>query len=350
MFHFLLLSFFTAPSFVFAVSSQHHSFQVQVLTQQKDVIWGFDFLSADEILFSERSGSLKILSMKNKTVQTIKETPSVWAKGQGGLLDVVIDPKNRNRVYLSFSEPIKDEAATAVGIGEIEGNTLKNFKKIFSAKEPTDKDIHFGSRLVLENDGSLFVSLGERNERDKAQDIEQDRGKIIRLNSKENYKAQVWSWGHRNPQGLTRNPETQELWEAEMGPRGGDELNRIEKGKNYGWPLVTYGKEYWGPSIGVTEKAGFQQPVEHWTPSISPSAIHFYIGDQFPKWKNNLFMATLSGQHLRRLKIENNKVVEQEVLLKDLDLRFRCVRTGLDGNLYFSTDDGKIGRLVLSKN
>lgn len=325
------------------------NFKMEVLTQQKDVIWGFDFPSKDDVLFSERSGTLKLFNLKTKVLTKITGVPQVWARGQGGLLDVHVDRVRRSRVFLTYSEPEKDGARTAVGVADFDGKQLKNFKKIFSSNVENNNEIHFGSRIVQTPEGYLFISLGDRNERDLAQDGNKHAGKIVRIKNDDSFKAEVWSSGHRNPQGLTYNPETKEIWEAEMGPRGGDELNLILKNQNYGWPSVTFGKEYWGPKIGVTEKAGFQQPVSYWVPSISPSAIHFYFGSAFPEWKGHLFMATLSGLHLRRLKIENGKVTEQEELLRDLGLRFRNVRTGPDDFIYFSTDDGKIARLVPSK-
>ena len=201
------------------------------------------------------------------------------------------------------------------------------------------------------------MAIGDREAREKVQKFDSVNGKIIRLNEdgtipKVNAQAksnhpEIWSYGHRNPEGLAIDPKTGDLWEAEMGPRGGDELNLIKPGVNYGWPVITYGREYSGPKIGEgTEKEGMEQPVAYWVPSISPSGIGFYEGNIFPKWKGDLFMATLSGLHLRRLTIQDQKVTNQEVMLKELGFRFRNVRQGPDGHLYFSTDNGIIAKIV----
>jgi glucose/arabinose dehydrogenase len=243
-------------------------------------------------------------------------------------------------------------------MGTLKGNVLTNYKKLFSGHAPNDNDIHYGSRIEFDLKGHLFLSMGERDERNKSQDLTYHQGKVLRFNMDGTVpqdnpfvkvagnKPEIWSYGHRNPQGLTRHPVTGELWEGEMGPRGGDEINLVQPGKNYGWPVITYGKEYWGPKIGATAKVGMEQPLVYWVPSISPSAISFYSGDKIPEWKNNLFVATLSGTHVRRLVIDGHKVGKQEELFAELDYRWRNVRTGPDGFLYLSTDEGRIGRIV----
>ncbi len=353
-----LTVFFTQPAL--ALESEGQPFTFEVLTEQKDVIWGFDFLPDGRVIFTERKGAIKILDPKTKAVTVVSGAPAVWANGQGGLLDIRVHPKDPNRIYLSFSQPVgKKNATTALAVGTLSGLNLKEVKVLLSGKEPSDEDIHFGSRIEFDGKGHLFATMGERNARPNAQSLSFHTGKIVRLNEdgsvpkdnpfvgKKDALPEIWSLGHRSNQGLAMNFATGDLWEAEMGPRGGDELNLIKPGANYGWAVVTYGREYWGPKIGEgTSKKGMEDPIAYWVPSISPSAIAFYTGDKFPKWKGNLFVATLSGQHLRRLVLENQKVVKQEELLKDKDLRFRNVRTGPDGNLYVSTDDGKIARLV----
>lgn len=334
-------------------------FQFEVLTQQKDVVWGFDFLNDDQLIFTERNGTLRLLNIKTRIVTEIKGAPTVKASGQGGLLDVRVHPTQKSKIYITYSEPVKDAATTALGIATLDGDTLSNFKKIFSAYEPSNTMAHFGSRIEFDGKGHLWISLGERDQRDRAQDLNYHNGKIIRLKEDgsipsdnpftkiKTARAEIWSYGHRNPQGLVRNSKTEELWETEFGPQGGDELNLIKAGVNYGWPVVTYGREYDGPKIGKgTSLKGMEQPITHWVPSISPSALTIYTGDLFPKWTGNIFIGTLSGLHLRRLKLDGKRVVEQDELLKDLKLRIRNVRTGPDGSLYLSTDDGKIARLV----
>jgi glucose/arabinose dehydrogenase len=341
--------------------SEGQKFSMEVLTEQKDVIWGFDFLPDGRIVFTEVRGQVKLLDPGKKSVQTVTGIPQAVRQGQGGMLDVRAHPdfaKNA-QIYLTYSEAVDGKMTTTLGRGRLEGTELKDYRKLFSAFEPSGNEIHFGSRIEFDGAGHLFMSFGDRNERDKAQDLRYHNGKILRLNedgtapadnpyAKEPAaKPEIWSYGHRNPQGLAKHPITGELWSAEYGPRGGDEINLIHAGANYGWPVITYGREYWGPKIGEgTEKPGMEQPVVHWAPSISPSGIGFYTGDTFPKWKGDLFVAALSGQHLRRLVLENGKVVKQEPLFGDLGWRFREVRQGPDGLLYFSTDEGKLGRLI----
>lgn len=345
-----------------SVTAYAQKFQYEVLTQRKDVIWGFDFLPDNRIIFTERSGTLGIFNPASKMVTLVSGAPEVWAKGQGGLLDIRVHPKNKNQIFMTYSLPLEKGATTALARAEIEGSSLKNFKVLFQAHEGNRNDIHFGSRIEFDDSGFIFITVGDRNERKHVQNLEYHTGKVLRLKEdgtipsdnpfakNKKAKPEIWAIGIRSPQGLAFHPTTKELWEVEMGPRGGDEINIIQKGANYGWPVVTFGREYYGPKIGEgTEKPGVTPPIAHWVPSISPSAMAFYTGDMFPEWKNNIFLANLSGQHLRRLVIKNNKVTEQQELLKDQNSRFRNVRTGPDGALYVSTDDGKIARLTRSK-
>lgn len=339
--------------------SAGQKFRLENLTQQSDVIWGFDFLPDGRIVFTERAGSLKILNPKDNSVTSIKGAPKVWANGQGGLLDVRVHPTKGSTLYLTYSEPLKGGATTALAMATLSGNELRDLKTLFSAHEPNSNRIHFGSRIEFDGKGHIFVSIGDRNDRPKVQDLSFHIGKVIRLKEdgtvpsdnpfvkQKGAKPEIWSLGHRSPQGLARHPETGDLWLSEMGPRGGDEINLIKRGANYGWPIVTYGREYYGPKIGKgTSQPGMEDPVAHWVPSISPSGTAFYNGDRFPAWKGNLFLGNLSGTHLRRLVLSGQKVKDQEVLLEDLGMRIRNVRAGPDGYLYLSTDDGKIARLV----
>jgi glucose/arabinose dehydrogenase len=340
-------------------SAKDHKFKVEVLTTQRDVIWGFDFIATDQIVFTERASALKVLNLKTKKATNISGAPAVFAKGQGGLLDVAVHPTEPNQIYLTYAAPAEGgTASTALGVGTIKDEKLMGFKQIFKATDANSNKIHFGSRVVFDGSGHLFLSIGDRNEREKAQSLNFHNGKILRLNldgtpAKENPFAsvkgalpEIWSLGHRNPQGLFFDSQSNTLWEAEFGPRGGDELNLIQAGSNYGWPIVTWGREYWGPSIGVKNKKGFVDPVTHWVPSISPSGMMVYRSTSFTKWAGNIFLTNLSGTHLRRLKLENNQVVEQEELLANKGIRFRQVKTGPDGAIYFSTDAGELARLI----
>lgn len=241
--------------------------------------------------------------------------------------------------------------------GIYQNKTVSDVKTLFSAKTNSDKREHFGSRLLFK-DNTIFMTIGDRGKRKHAQNLSYHNGKIIRLtmdgkpalgNPFENKKdalPEIWSLGHRNPQGIDLDPVTGELYSIEFGPRGGDELNIIKKSANYGWPVITYGKEYWGPSIGDTHKKGMEQPVIYWTPSISPSGMVFYNSDKYPPWKNSLFLAALGSQHLRRLEINKGKVTSEEILFSENKERVRHVRISPDGWLYYSTDSGKLKRVV----
>jgi glucose/arabinose dehydrogenase len=340
----------------FATAKESTGFKYEVLKRQPDVVWGFDFLSGSEMIFTERKGALRVLDLKTKKVRNIGGAPKVFAGGQGGLLDVRVGPEGK--IFLAYAKPVGGRATTALGVGRLKGDQLVDFKEIFAAAPVGESKIQFGSRIEFDDDGHLFISVGDRDERDSAQDLSTHLGKILRLTLEgraaegnpfikdKKARPEIWSYGHRNQEGLVRDRASGSLWSAEMGPRGGDELNLIEAGRNYGWPVITYGREYSGPKIGEgVKKAGMEQPVAYWVPSISPSGITIYTGSAFPAWKGDIFMANLSGQHLRRLVLKDKKVVRQEEMLKEENMRVRNVRTGPDGFLYLSTDDGKIARL-----
>lgn len=340
--------------------SEGQSFIVETLFEGKDVIWGFDFLNpndANEMIFTERDGKLRFLDLKTKKAQEITGAPKVFNQSQGGLLDVYIDHKT-NDIFLTYSEPVDKKATTSLMKGKLSADK-KSFlgTRIFQAQALESTGEHFGSRIAIDKDGFLFMGVGERNVRARAQDLNTHHGKILRLTKDGKAAAgnpfigikgalpEIWSYGHRNPQGLIIDLDGS-LLDAEFGPRGGDEVNLIEKGANYGWPVITYGKEYWGPSIGTKEKAGMKQPLYYWVPSISPSGMMMYKGSAFPKFNGNLFLATLAGSHLHRVVTDKNrKLLKEEKLLEDLEDRFRQVKTGPDGMIYLSTDSGKILRL-----
>lgn len=359
MFRSLLLLVMAALSqFSFAkdFESEKQKVKYEILTERKDIIWGFDFLKDGRMIFTERGGKLFLFDPKTKQVMGVKGVPAVHAKGQGGLLDVRVHPTN-SKIYLTYSEPNGKKSATALAVASLVGDSLVDFKKIYTAHEADSGDIHYGARIEFDGKGHVFIAIGDRNERKKVQDLSFSNGKVIRLKEdgtvptdnpfkKQGQRPEIFALGVRSPQGLALHPQTGVLWLAEMGPRGGDEINIIEAGKNYGWPDITHGREYYGPKIGDgTEKAGIEPAVVYWVPSISPSAMAFYTGDVFPAWKGDVFVACLSGKQLRRLKMDGKQVKAQEVLLEGVD-RFRNVRTGPDGFLYVSTDSGKLGRLV----
>lgn len=338
-------------------------YQVDIINTSLGRPWGMAQLPSGDFLITEKTGFINLVSKDGKTITKITGLPKVDSRGQGGLLDIAIDPDflTNKTVYWTFSEPYEKGNLTAVGKGVLSGNKIDNVKIIFRATPSYKGRLHYGSRLVFDKSENLFVSTGERSDletRPLAQDLKAYLGKILKIDKNgkpaagnpfignDNAQPEIFSYGHRNPQGLAINPATGDLWETEMGPRGGDEINLIQAGKNYGWPTITYGIEYSGKAInnGLTKQAGLEQPVYYWDPVISPSGITFYTGN-ITEWKNNLFIACLSGEKIDRIIIENNKVVGEERLLEDQHERFRDVFDGKDGNLYAITDSGKLYRI-----
>jgi len=304
------------------------------------------------LMVTLKSGTMEIHDKNGGLVKKITDLPEVIYAGQGGLLDVVFDPNfTSNRLmYWSYSEKYEGGAVTAVAKGKLNeaAGKVENVSVIFRATPATKGNLQFGSRLVFDKKGELYVSVGEKfapEIRVQAQSLSSYLGKVIKI--KTDGKPEIVSYGHRNPEGLDINPATGELWESEFGPHGGDEINLIRQGRNYGWPVITYGLEYSNDKVGdgIQQKAGMEQPVYYWDPVVSPSGICFYNGTGIPEWKNNLFVACLSGQHVDRLIIRNDRVVGEERLLADKKQRFRDVAYA-NNILYAITDDGDIYRIV----
>jgi glucose/arabinose dehydrogenase len=311
---------------------------------------------------TERPGRLRLVDERGTVSGPIQGVPRVAARGQGGLLDVALDPGfARNRlVYLSFSEPRPGGGAgTSVARGRLdpEGRALSNVEVVFRQEPAGSGGNHFGSRLVFDRTGHLFVTLGDRYDlKEGAQDPSNHVGKVVRIRpeggaapdnaGQPGWAPEVWSIGHRNVQAAALNPATGELWTVEHGARGGDEVNVPRRGRNYGWPTITYGRDYSGAKIGEgTAKAGLEQPLRYWDPSIAPSGLAFYTGDRFPAWRGDALVGALAGQMLVRLDIEGDRVVGEERMLEGLSERIRDVRQGPDGFLYLLTDDPK-GRVL----
>jgi aldose sugar dehydrogenase len=343
---------------------------VKVETFAKGVAspWGMAFLPDGRVIVTERPGRMRLVARDGRVSAPLGGVPAVAAGGQGGLLDVALSPDfvSSKLLFISYAEPRQTGgSATSVARARLElegdGGRLDDVRVIFRQQPATFGAMHFGSRLVFDRNGNLFVTLGERGERDKAQDLGTHYGKVVRIRpdgsvppdnpfvGKTGIQPEIWSYGHRNLQAAAIHPATGRLWTVEHGARGGDEVNIPLAGRNYGWPVITYGRDYSGLKIGEgTAKAGMEQPVYYWDPSIAPSGMAFYTGNLFPEWKGNLFVGALRGQALHRLVLGGERVVGEEVLLRDLGERIRDVRSGPDGALWLLTDNpaGRVLRLV----
>ncbi len=340
------------------VKTEAGTIQVNVIAEGLENVWGMAFLPDGSMLVNERAGRMRIVTADGKIGKPLTGLPEIVAQGQGGLLDVVIAPDfaTSKKIYFSYSEPGKGGNSTAVSSATLNGNALENVTRIFSQQPKVNSNNHFGSRLVWAPDGTLFITLGDRySEKDKAQTLDNHQGKVVRINAdgsvpKDNpfvktpgALPEIWSFGHRNMQGAAINPITKELWTGEHGPQGGDELNIDRAAKNYGWPVITYGENYGGGKIGEgTHKEGMEQPTYKWVPSIATAGFIFYTGDKFPKWKNNILLASLREQTLVRLVLDGDKIVKEERMLqKEIGQRLRSIVQGPDGLIYLATDEGK---------
>jgi glucose/arabinose dehydrogenase len=344
------------------------AFEVVVLATGLEHPWAVEPLPGGDLLITERAGRLRIVSAAGVVGPPIAGLPAVAARGQGGLLDVALGPSfdSDRTIYWSYSEPRQGGNATSVARGLLSADraSLDQVRVIFRALPTFDGSAHFGSRLVFGADGMLYVTLGERSDqsiRPQAQHLDSHMGKIVRIRpdgsvppdnpfvGNSDARPEIWSLGHRNVQAAALDAQGR-LWEIEHGAQGGDELNLVERGKNYGWPLVTYGEEYSGSPIrgSSTARSGFEQPVYYWDPVIAPSGAQFYSGDAFPAWRGNLFVGALREQRLVRLVLENDRVAGEEHLLTERGQRIRDVRQGSDGALYVVTDEraGELWKIV----
>lgn len=322
--------------------------------------WGLAFLPDGRMLVTERPGRLRLVGPDGKLSPALSGVPNVAARGQGGLLDVVLDPgfaQNR-MIYLSFAEARAGGSGTSVARARLNerGTALEGAKVIFQQMPTVNSSMHFGSRLVFDRSGALFVTVGDRyGQRDQAQNPDNHIGKVMRISPQggaaadnpkpAGWQPEIWSIGHRNVQGAALHPETGQLWIADHGARGGDEVNTPKAGRNYGWPVISFGIDYSGAKLGEgTAKAGMEQPLFYWDPSIAPSGAAFYTGAVWPDWKNSLFVGALAGQMLVRLSTQGEAVTGQERLLEGFGERIRDVRQGPDGFIYLLSDDG--GKLL----
>jgi aldose sugar dehydrogenase len=335
------------------------AYTVEIIARKLEYPWGLQFLPDGRMLVTERPGRLRIVTREGIISKPIQGVPAVVARDQGGLLDIALagDFAQSGTLYLTYSEPRdRGQNGTAVYKAHLAltpdgSGRLDDGQVIFRQLPAVASNHHFGSRIVVNQDASLFVSFGERySKRDQAQNPANHLGKVVRIMSdgspftgnpnKSGWDPAVWSIGHRNIQGAALDPATGQLWTTEHGAMGGDELNHPEPGKNYGWPVITYGRDYNGDKIGIgTAKEGMEQPVYYWDPSIATSGLAYYTGDLFPSWKGNLFAGGLAGMHIARLIMEDGRVVAEEQLLADRGWRIRDVRTGPDGAIWALTDE-----------
>ena len=343
--------------------------RAEVLARGLDHPWALAFVNGGRMLVTERPGRLRLVEPDGRVGPPIEGVPAVDAVGQGGLLDVITDSgfATNRRIYFCFAEPAASGGgnSTALATARLsdDGRRLEQLRVIFSQIPKVSSRLHFGCRIVEAPDGHLFLALGERFQRMRdAQTLDNHHGKVVRLRKdgssppdnpfvrQSGAMPEIWSWGHRNPQGATWGPDGR-LWVIEHGPQGGDEINRPEAGKNYGWPVITYGENYGGGAIGegLTARPGMEQPLHHWTPSIAPSGMAFLRSDRYgTAWQGNLFVGSLKFRYLARLELQNGRVVREERLLPQLGQRVRDVRQGPDGLLYLLTDenDGQLLRVV----
>ncbi|MBA4157674.1 MAG: PQQ-dependent sugar dehydrogenase [Gemmatimonadetes bacterium] len=333
--------------------SEHHSYRVATVAEGLEHPWSVAFLPNGDLLVTERPGRLRVIRNGTLDPQPVSGVPEVVAQRQGGLLDVVLHPRfEQNRlVYLSYSKPGPNGATTAVVRGRFEGDRLSDVVEVFEANAWAETGAHFGSRLLFDREGYLYVTIGDRGTMDRAQERGDHAGTTLRLHDdgrvprdnpfvgQTGVLPEIYTYGNRNAQGMALHPQTGEVWQTEHGPRGGDEVNLIRAGSNYGWPLVTHGIGYDRTRITeLTEAPGIEPPLLHWTPSIAPSGTAFYTGDAFPAWRGNLFIGALAGQHLARVSFDGTRFVEQEQLLSNAGHRIRDVRDGPDGHIYVLVD------------
>lgn len=337
-------------------------FRVATVVDGLEHPWGMAFLPDGAILVTERPGRLRMIREGALLPESIEGVPAVHARGQGGLMDVALHPEfESNRlVYLSYSKPGADGATTAVIRGRLEGMRLTGVEEILEADAWSGAGVHFGSRLVFDRDGYLYVSIGDRGTMRNAQDLTNHAGTILRLHDdgdvpddnpfvgRRDARPEIWAYGIRNAQGLAIHPETGALWETEHGPRGGDEINLIERGRNYGWPEITYGINYNGePITDRKEAAGMEQPLHYWVPSIATSGLAIYDGERFHRWRGSVFVGGLAGQHLARVEFDGRTPAGEERLLEDRRPRIRDIEAAPDGYIYLLVDAGNAPLLRL---
>ena len=341
------------------IQSEKVTFELEKVTDGLGVPWGLAFISNTELLITEREGSIKLLDTQGQTLTPVQGAPAVFAVGQGGLLDVAVPPdfKPGDWIYFTFVRARDDQGVTVLARAKLSSNKLVQWQDLLETRSATDSGRHFGSRIVFDEKGYIYFGVGDRGDRPTAQDLTNHAGSVMRLYrdgrvpqdnpfvQRAGVPPEIWSYGHRNPQGMAYDDTRKRLWLIEHGPRGGDEINLVLPGRNYGWPVISYGKEYWGPlPVGEgTHRKGMEQPIKEYTPSIAPGSLLLYSGNAFPAWRGNLFSGALKLRHLNRVTLSaDGKAIGEERLLTELNERIRALTQGPQGWLYFSTDSGRI--------
>lgn len=330
------------------------AYKIVPVAEGLDHPWSLTFMPDGSMLIVELSGNVRLMRGGVLSPDPVEGVPAVYFESQGGLFDLLLDPDftENGIIYLSYAHGTPGENGTRVSRAHFDGSTISDLEVIFDAQPAKDTPVHYGGRMTFLPDGTLLVTVGDGFDyREKAQKLDTDIGKIIRINrdgsvpadnpfaGRDGARPEIWSYGHRNMQGILYDEASGLVYEHEHGPQGGDEINIIEPGKNYGWPVITYGIDYSGARISpYTEYEGMEQPLLHWTPSIAPSGFTLYRGDRFPQWDGDLFVGALAAKHLRRIDLENGVPIGQEELFGELGERIREVRTGPDGSLYLVTD------------
>lgn len=345
------------------ISSEIGDLMVQEIGDSIPIPFGMDFLPDNKLIVTNRpTGEVFLVDIGTGSKQNIKGIPPSFNQGDGGALDILVHPEYEQNGWIYFSHSVGDSVRSTMVVDrfKLQNNSVYNRQRMFTALPYFKEPNHFGNRMAI-MDGYLYITMGDRYFlRDSAQSLSNHLGKVLRLHDDGripldnpfldslNARPEIWSIGHRNPQGLTFHPETQELWEHEHGPLGGDEVNVLRRAKNYGWPVIGHGIDYDGTPIGSgqTHRSGMEQPVHFYTPSIAPSGMTFYFNKNIPEWDGNLLIGGMALRHLNRLVIENMKVIHEERLLQELDMRIRNVKQGPDGHLYVAVDGGKLIRII----
>ena len=357
-----LYSVAVASDSSFTIQSEGRHITVDQVVDGLGVPWGMVFLSENKILVTERQGAVIIIDLQTNKKIKVKNGPDVMVEGQGGLLDVALSPdyKTSGWLYVTYVKNIKGAGVTVLARTRLNKDQFQDWQDLLVTKSGSDTGRHFGSRIAFDENKHLFFGVGDRGHRPNAQDLTNHAGSIMRLNldgtipddnpfiKEQGALPEIWSYGHRNPQGMAYDFANKRLWSIEHGPRGGDEINLIRRAANYGWPVISYGKEYWGPlDVGEgTHRDGMEQPVKVYVPSIAPGSLMVYSGKALPEWQGNLLAGALKLQHINRIVLdEQGQVIKEERLLKKLAERIRAISQSPQGWIYFSTDSGKIYRM-----